>query len=317
MPACGRHSPTSLAPGASALQLENARLREELDRLKRRLTRGDSTVSGAAPPSQAAAGQPPDAGLLQEAAKVGGVAVGGRAAFRARAGRGRCGCGSLALDAEGCPHRWDPKSLAAACAPNARARRPRPKSPCSFAWKTHGCDPRARRRAPQGRPRRARRRPPTRRGRCSGSCGTLLRPPSWTWSGSFRRGRPARRRGVQQGACSVVQRPLPDGTAGCLRRISPPARPALLRCNPAAASSAGPPLRPRLGAQNAETRAAAAEEQLDQLQSYLARASVAYQREIVRLRQALAGPAGAPPGGAGPGPGADAAAALQLPPLAR
>lgn len=76
-----------------------------------------------------------------------------------------------------------------------------------------------------------------------------------------------------------------------------------------------------------------AEEQLEQLQAYLAQASVAYQREIVRLRQALGAAATAAPARGAPAPGtaavqaAVAAAAggegtgggaeLQLPPLAR
>ncbi|GBF93794.1 hypothetical protein Rsub_06126 [Raphidocelis subcapitata] len=63
--------------GMGALQLENARLREELDRLKRRITRSASmgpgaaaaggTAAAAAAPAQAA---PPDAALLAEVAKL-------------------------------------------------------------------------------------------------------------------------------------------------------------------------------------------------------------------------------------------------------
>jgi hypothetical protein len=57
-----------------ALQLENARLREELDRLKRRVTRSASAVLGAAAGAAgaaAAATVAPDVALLAEVAKVG------------------------------------------------------------------------------------------------------------------------------------------------------------------------------------------------------------------------------------------------------
>jgi hypothetical protein len=57
-----------------------------------------------------------------------------------------------------------------------------------------------------------------------------------------------------------------------------------------------------------------AEEQLSHLQGYLARASAAYQLEIVRLRQALAAAGGGGGDGAG---GEGGGVALQLPPLAR
>jgi len=49
-----------------------------------------------------------------------------------------------------------------------------------------------------------------------------------------------------------------------------------------------------------------AEEQLAQLQPYIAKASVAYQREIVRLQQALA----AATGGGGGGSGGDGGGAV-------
>jgi hypothetical protein len=56
-----------------------------------------------------------------------------------------------------------------------------------------------------------------------------------------------------------------------------------------------------------------AEEQLAVLQRYLATSSVAYQREIVRLRQALAAAAAAAAEGHGEGGGAPAAGAGLLP----
>ncbi|KIY97100.1 hypothetical protein MNEG_10860 [Monoraphidium neglectum] len=65
-PAAAQRAAELRAIGAGALQLENVRLREELDRLKRRLTRNESVAAAAA---GTAAGQP-DVAVLQEMTKL-------------------------------------------------------------------------------------------------------------------------------------------------------------------------------------------------------------------------------------------------------